>query len=65
VARIRGELGLVPGRRPVVEPRTRPACSLCDGEGSFFVSRDVHLCPRCVEVLATGEARLARTRLTG
>jgi hypothetical protein len=65
VERIRGELGLAPRRRAPAEPRTRPACSLCDGEGSFFVSRDVHLCPRCVAVLATGEARLAPTRLTG
>ena len=61
VEQIRGELGLVPSRRPAVEPRTRPACSLCDGEGSFFVSREVHLCARCVAVLATGEARLAGT----
>ena len=61
VERIRSELGLAPSRRPSTEPRTRPACCLCDGEGSFFVSRDVHLCPRCVAVLATGEARLVRT----
>ena len=59
--RIRTELGLLPARRPAAEPRTRPSCSLCDGEGSFFVSRDVHLCPRCVEVLASGEARLVAT----
>ena len=65
VERIRRELGLVPSRRRPAEPRTRPACSLCDGEGSFFVSRDVHLCPRCVAVLATGEARLAPARRTG
>ena len=65
VERIRSELGLVPSRRAPAEPRTRPACSLCDGEGSFFVSRDVHLCPRCVAVLATGEARLAPARRTG
>ncbi len=65
VQRIRDELGLAASRQRPAEPRTRPACSLCDGEGSFFVSRDVHLCPRCVAVLATGEARLAVTRLTG
>lgn len=65
VQRIRTELGLAPARSTRAEPRTRPACSLCDGEGSFFVSRDVHLCSRCVAVLATGEARLAQTRLTG
>ena len=61
VARIRAELGLVPRRAAPPEPRTRPACNLCDGEGSFFVSPDVHLCPRCVAVLATGEARLVAT----
>jgi hypothetical protein len=59
--RIRAELGLAPRRAVAVEPRTRPACSLCDGEGSFFVSPEVHLCPRCVAVLATGSARLADT----
>ena len=63
--RIRSELGLVPRRAAEPEPRTRPACSLCGGEGSFFVSREVHLCSRCVAVLATGEARLASTSLTG
>jgi hypothetical protein len=61
VERIRTELGLVPGRRTAREPRTRPPCSLCDGEGSFFVSHEVHLCSRCVAVLATGRARLAPT----
>jgi hypothetical protein len=59
VERIRTELGLVTSGRAAPEPRTRPRCSLCDGEGSFFVSREVHLCARCVAVLATGEARLA------
>jgi hypothetical protein len=61
VERIRTELGLAPRRMVRPEPRTRPACSLCDGEGSFFVSPEVHLCPRCVAVLATGEARLVAT----
>lgn len=50
-----------PRRRAEPAPRTRPACSLCAGEGSFFVTRDVHLCKRCVDVLATGEARLSDT----
>ena len=61
VERIRSELGLVPSRRAPAEPRTRPACSLCDGEGAYFVTREVHLCARCVEVLATGQARLSET----
>lgn len=61
LAQMRAALG-VPPRRPVApEPRTRPACSLCAGEGAFFVTHDVHLCRRCVEVMATGEARLSRT----
>ena len=65
VDRIRRELGLVPSRPPVAQPSTRPACSVCDGEGTSFVSRDVRLCSRCVAVLATGEARLAPARRTG
>ena len=58
---MRAGLGGAPRRRPPSEPRTRPACSLCAGEGAFFVTHDVHLCSRCVEVMATGEARLSRT----
>ena len=58
LAAIRGELRGLP--RPPREPelRTRPACSLCGGEGSFFVTHEVHLCNQCVAVLATGEATL-------
>lgn len=58
---IRTGLKGVPRRRPEPEPRTRPACSLCAGEGAYFVTRDVHLCKRCVDVLATGQARLTQT----
>lgn len=61
LAAIRAGLRGAPARRPPVEPRTRPACSLCGGEGSYFVTRDVRLCRRCVAVLATGEARLSST----
>ena len=61
IAQIRAGLKGVPRTRPEPQPRTRPACSLCTGEGSFFVTRDVHLCRRCVDVLATGEARLRET----
>lgn len=61
LARMRAQLGVVPRRRADPQPRTRPACSLCDGEGSFFVTHDVHLCSRCVSMIATGEARLSRT----
>ena len=61
LARIRSGLKGAPRRRPAPEPRTRPTCSLCDGEGAYFVTREVHLCARCVEVLATGQARLSDT----
>ncbi len=61
LAAMRAELGVAPRRRADPEPRTRPACSLCDGEGAFFVTHEVHLCGRCVAALATGEARLSQT----
>ena len=61
LAEIRGLFRGAPRRRPEPEPRTRPACSLCAGEGAYFVTRDVHLCGRCVKVLATGSARLRET----
>ena len=61
LAAMRAELGVAPRRRADPEQRTRPACSLCDGEGAFFVTHDVHLCGRCVAALATGEARLSHT----
>jgi len=46
-----------PRRAPA--PRLRRACNLCPAEGAYFVTREVHLCRRCVEVLASGSARLA------
>ena len=61
IEQIRAGLKGVPRRRPEPEPRTRPSCSLCAGEGAYFVTRDVHLCKRCVDVLATGQARLRET----
>ena len=60
LAAMRADLGVAPRRRVDAEPRTRPACSLCAGEGAFFVTHDVHLCGRCVAALATGEARLSQ-----
>jgi hypothetical protein len=45
------------GRPRVVTPapmRVRPDCALCQGESDFFVRRDVHLCARCVDLLAAG-----------
>jgi hypothetical protein len=61
VARIRAQLKGVPRRRREREPRTRAGCSLCAGEGTYFVTREVHLCKRCVDVLATGRARISAT----
>ncbi|MCW2681173.1 MAG: hypothetical protein JWM62_2574 [Frankiales bacterium] len=61
IEQIRAGLKGVPRRRPEPEPRTRPACSVCAGEGAYYVTRDVHLCRRCVDVLATGQARLTQT----
>ena len=54
IAVIRGNLK---GRPRVVTPaplRVRPDCALCQGESDFFVRRDVHLCARCVDLLAAG-----------
>lgn len=45
------------GRPRVVTPapmRLRPDCAVCQGESDFFVRRDVHLCARCVDLLAAG-----------
>lgn len=61
LAEIRSALKGAPRRRPEPVPRTRPQCSLCHGEGAFFVTREVHLCKRCVDVMATGQARLSET----
>ena len=54
IAVIRGGLK---GRPRVVTPspmRVRPDCAVCQGESDFFVRRDVHLCGRCVDLLAAG-----------
>ena len=56
---IRASLKSTPVRRPPApEPRTRPSCALCEGESSFFVRRDVHLCRPCVDLLSAGAVRL-------
>lgn len=61
LAQMRADLGAPAPVRSQVPPRARPACCLCDGESAFFVTREVHLCGRCVALLATGEARLSHT----
>lgn len=61
LAQIRAGLRGQPRRRTAPEPRTRPDCSLCAAESAYFVTREVHLCARCVDVLASGRARLDQT----
>jgi ribosomal protein S14 len=58
LATIRAGLKGAPQPRRAPEPRERPACNLCAAQGAYFVTREVHLCRRCVEVLASGQARL-------
>jgi hypothetical protein len=51
------------GRPRVVVPaplRLRPDCAVCQGESDFFVRRDVHLCGRCVDLLAAGAVTAER-----
>lgn len=51
------------GRPRVVTPaplRVRPDCAVCQGESDFFVRRDVHLCGRCVDLLASGAVTAER-----
>jgi hypothetical protein len=58
ISQIRQDLGaprLAP-REPA--RRTRPACSLCGRESSYFVTRQVRLCDACVEQLSTGALQL-------
>ena len=58
IARIRDDLG---SRRSAPrEParRTRPACSLCGQESTYFVTREVRLCDACVEQMSTGALQL-------
>jgi len=60
IAVIRGGLK---GRPRVVTPapmRVRPDCAVCQGESDFFVRRDVHLCARCVDLLAAGAVTAER-----
>ncbi len=56
---VRSHLKGVARPRPQPEPRTRPDCALCAQEATFFVTREVHLCARCVHLLGAGQVRLA------
>jgi hypothetical protein len=60
IAVIRSE---IKSRPRVVVPaplRLRPDCAVCQGESDFFVRRDVHLCARCVDLLAAGAVTAER-----
>ncbi len=61
IAQIRTDLGTPsPRKAPPVRP-LRPACALCEGESTYFVTKQVRLCEGCVVLLATGAVRLAET----
>ena len=59
LAQIRTDLGQVRSTRPEPPRRVRPACALCGGVSSYFVTREVRLCDGCVVLLETGAVRLA------
>ena len=61
IAQIRSGLSGPRSVRPGPAVRIRPACALCGQSGTFFVTHQVRLCVPCVEVLATGSARLGAT----
>lgn len=54
IAVIRSGLKLRPRVVTPAPMRVRPDCAVCQGESDFFVRRDVHLCARCVDLLAAG-----------
>jgi hypothetical protein len=58
IGRIRSDLGARPAPRRQPPRRTRPACSLCGQESTYFVTREVRLCDGCVEQLSTGAVQL-------
>ncbi len=58
VAQIRRELGLTSRRAPLAQPPRVRRCVLCEKDSGYFVTHEVRLCPGCVQVLATGRARL-------
>lgn len=59
IAQIRSELGTPSPRKAAPVRRLRPACALCEGESTYFVTKQVRLCEGCVVLLATGAVRLA------
>lgn len=59
IAQIRTELGTPAPRKAAPVRPLRPACALCEGESTYFVTKQVRLCEGCVVLLATGAVRLA------
>lgn len=59
IGEARARLGRPPSRRAARPARPLPGCAPCPGEGAFFVTRQVRLCPACVELLGSGRAALA------
>lgn len=60
-SRVVDRLLALPAGAPAPQLAVVPHCSLCDDESAFPVTDHVHLCRRCVAVLASGRARLADT----
>lgn len=57
-AEARRALGLPPRVRSGPAPRASAVCASCGRGGEFFVTRQVRLCRRCVELLGSGSAEL-------
>jgi hypothetical protein len=61
IAEVRKGLKGVPRAAAAPAPRVRPDCAICGQESTHFVTREVHLCTRCVGLLGEGRVRLAPT----
>ncbi len=58
IAQIRRDLGAPRSSRREPPVRLRPPCALCEGQSSYFVTREVRLCEGCVVLLGTGALSL-------
>lgn len=65
VSEARRTLGLPPRVLAAAAPPPAPVCASCAGHGDFFVTRQVRLCQACVQLLASGSARLATAAQAG
>ena len=59
IAEVRKGLKGTRAPRATPAPRVRPDCAICAQEAAYFVTREVHLCTRCVGLLGAGQVRLA------